>query len=78
MLYLVIDYFGYATGKIGDNCLGPNYDADGIIAFTSKEKAQEELQRKLAENPGLEGEVIILTALVRQEFIPRERLKLVH
>ncbi len=69
-------YYGYATGR-KEGHFGLNYNVKGIITFTNKKDAEEELRGVLNHSSGLEGVVIDLTPLVEQEFIPKEKLYIV-
>jgi len=69
-------FYACAIGKIREH-LGLNYNAYGIITFTNKEDADEELKGLLNHSSGLEGVVVDITPLVQQKFIPKEKLYIV-
>lgn len=70
------EYYTYATGKKG-GCIGIDYNAYGIRAFTNKKKAEETLKEMLSFARGLVGKIINITPLVQQGFIPREKIRIV-
>jgi len=72
----MVQYYGYATGR-KEGHFGLNYNIKGIIAFTDKKDAEDELKSVLDNSRGLEGVVIDLTPLVQQEFILKEKLHLI-
>ena len=69
-------YYGYATGK-KRNHFGLNYNAYGIIVFTEKKDAEDELKGILDNSSGLEGFVIDLSPLIQNGFILKEKLHLI-
>jgi len=70
------EYYAYATGN-REKHFGLQYDAYGVFAFKTKEKAQEDAEKiRRFVGGDLESIIIDITPLVQTGIIPKEKLRI--